>query len=341
MIKYTLNLEHVTPLSRMQVEHLAQLAGSFFSRVILEHKNRTINGKSMLGLLSMGRTGTEPVTLTVDGEDEEEAAREIKQLLDSGVAPPKAAGDAMLLMQRIKARYADILDDNLAGIYLHGSLAADCFRWEQSDIDFLVVARRPLSVEKKIALVETLYALKEEAPPAGFEMSVVLEADCKAPQYPMPYALHYSARWERDYACNPQGFCQRMHGEDPDLTLHILCLHAFGSPLMGPSVARMFGQVRREDALCAIREGLDDVGERLHERPVYYVLTLCRALAYLRERLVLSKKEGGEWALKKLPHAYQGVIQAALNAYQSGRDMFYDLGVAEDFCYDAMEELSR
>ena len=57
MIKYTLNLEHVTPLSRMQVEHLAQLAGSFFSRVILEHKNRTINGKSMLGLLSMGRTG--------------------------------------------------------------------------------------------------------------------------------------------------------------------------------------------------------------------------------------------------------------------------------------------
>jgi streptomycin 3"-adenylyltransferase len=70
------------------------------------------------------------------------------------------------------------------------------------------------------------------------------------------------------------------------------------------------------------------------------VLNLCRALAYLREGAVLSKCQGGEWGLKNLPNAHQGVIQAALNAYQSGRDMFYDREQAEDFCYDAMEELN-
>lgn len=341
MIKQVMDLSGVTPLNRMQIEHLVHLAGKFSSRVLFEHRNRTINGKSMLGLLSMGATGECPVTVIVDGEDEEEACQEIKRLLDTGVAPPKEAADAEQLMRRIKLQYADLLTDNLLGIYLHGSLAAGCFHWERSDIDFLVVVRHALPAEKKIALVEALYSLREEAPPEGFEMSVVTEKACRAGGFPMPYELHYSSRWVRDYERDPRGFCERMHGEDPDLTAHVLSLYAYGTAVFGPSIPRVFAEAHREDALCAIRGDVADAGEHLHERPVYYVLNLCRALAYLRESLVLSKKEGGEWAMKHLDRTHQGVIQAALNAYQSGRDMFYDLGQAEDFCYDAMEELSK
>lgn len=341
MIKYTLNLKNVTPLNRMQIEHLANLAGNFSSRIIFEHKNRVINGKSMLGLLSMGVTGEDDVTLVIEGDDEERAAREIKALLDSGVAPPKEASDAEALLMAIKRRYADILQENLLGIYLHGSLAAGCFQWERSDIDFLVVVRQTPSIEEKIALVEALYMLEKDAPPEGFEMSVLLAEACREPAFPMPYALHYSRRWTRDYERDPQGFCQRMHGEDPDLTTHILSLHAFGRAVYGPSVARMFGSVQREDVLCAIRNGLADAGEELHNKPVYYVLTLCRALAYLREGLVLDKKEAGQWGIAHASRSYQGVIQAALNAYEYGRDMFYDEAQAEDFCYDAMEELMK
>ena len=341
MIKRTLDLSNVTPLNRMQIEHLVRLAGRFASHILFEYKNRTINGKSMLGLLSMGVTGKAPIILTADGEDEARAIEEITRLLENGVAPPKEAADARQLMQRVKLKYADLLLDNLVGIYLHGSLAAECFQWERSDIDFLVVVRRAPTTEKKIALVETLYSLREEAPPEGFEMSVVTEAACREARFPMPFELHYSSRWSRDYERDACGFCERMHGEDPDLTAHVLALHAYGTVIFGPSIPRVFTQVKREDALCAIREDVADAGEHLHERPVYYVLNLCRALAYLRENLVLSKKEGGEWALKHLPHAHQGVIQAALNAYCAGRDMFYDQGQAEDFCYDAMEELSK
>ena len=341
MIKYVMDLSAVTPLNRMQIEHLVNLAGRFSSRILFEHKNRTINGKSMLGLLSMGLTGDAPVTLTVEGEDEETAAREVKKLLDNGVAPPKEATDAEELMQRIKARYAELLQGNLVGIYLHGSLAAGCFRWERSDIDFLVVVQEALTPEKKVALVETLYALKEEAPLEGFEMSVVTAEACRKAPYPMPYELHFSSRWIRDYERDPRGFCERMHGEDPDLTAHVLALHAYGTALLGPMIPRVFTAPKREDVLTALRYDWQDVGEHLHEKPIYYVLNLCRALAYYRENLVLSKKEGGEWALKTLPKAYQGVIQAALNAYCAGRDMFYDQSQAEDFCYDAVEELSR
>ncbi|MBQ2976591.1 MAG: DUF4111 domain-containing protein [Clostridia bacterium] len=340
MIKEILDLSKITPLNRMQIEHLVHLAGKFSSRILFEHENRTINGKSMLGLLSMGITGGKPVILTVEGEDEEIAAQEIKRLLDSGVAPAKEANDAMALMQIIKDRYALLLHDNLVGIYLHGSLAAGCFQWDVSDIDFLVVVRKSIPVEKKIALVECLYALRRDAPPKGFEMSVLLEENCRAPIFPVPYELHFSPRWMQEYERSPRGFCERMHGEDMDLTAHILNLHTFGVPVLGPSVARVFGQVKREDALCAIRQDTADSGEHLHEQPIYYVLNLCRALAYKRDQLVLSKKQGGEWGLKNLSHAHQAVIQAALNAYQSGRDMFYDRGQAEDFCYDVMEELN-
>jgi len=341
MIKYVMDLSAVTPLNRMQIEYLVHLAGRFSSRILFEHKNRTINGKSMLGLLSMGVTGDMPVTLIVDGEDEKIAAQEIKKLLDNGVAPPKEATDAEELMQKIKARYAELLQGNLVGIYLHGSLAAGCFHWECSDIDFLVVVQKPLPVEKKIALIEALYALKDEAPPEGFEMSVLTADACMESAYPMPYELHYSSRWVRDYERDPRGFCERMHGEDPDLTAHVLVLHAYGEVLLGPSIPRVFAAPKREDVLCALRYDWESAAEHLHENPVYYVLNLCRALAYSREGLVLSKKEGGEWALKKLTKSYQGVIQAALNAYCAGRDMFYDREKAEDFCYDSVEELSK
>ena len=81
MIRQTLDLSGVTPLNRAQIEHLVLIAGRFTSRILFEHKNGTINGKSMLGLLSMGVTDHDPVTLIVDGDDEEEAFQEMLKRL--------------------------------------------------------------------------------------------------------------------------------------------------------------------------------------------------------------------------------------------------------------------
>ena len=341
MIKQTLDLSGVTPFNRTQIEHLVHIAGEFTSRIIFEHRNRTINGKSMLGILSLGVTEHEAVIMVVDGEDEEKAFAAMKTLLDNGVAPPKGVSDAEQLMQVIKDRYHTILQENLLGIYLHGSLAAGCFQWERSDIDFLVVVHRPLSVEKKIALVETLYSLSPDAPPAGFEMSVILEKYCRNIPFPIPYELHYSNRWKRDYERDPRGFCSSSNGMDPDLTAHILNLYVHGEAVHGPAIPRVFDQVKREDALRAIRYDVEDAESHLHENPVYFVLNLARAVAYCRKGKVLSKKEGGEWALRRMSTEHQRVIQAALNAYETGLGMSYDAGQAEDFCYDALEEIRK
>ncbi len=328
-------------MSRRQSEQLVNTASQFSSRVIIEHRNRTFNGKSMLGILCLGVTGNDPVIITLEGKDEEQAAQAITALLESGIRPPKSYVDALNLMRFIKERYLYILQDNLVGIYLHGSLASHSFLWERSDVDFLVVIRKRISVEKKIELLEVLYSLASEAPPEGFEMSVLLEKDCKPVVHPVPFELHFSPMYQREYERDAKGFCTRMHGEDPDLTAHIAFLHAYGIALYGPSVSQVFGRPKREDVLCSIREDSMDAGEHLHERPVYYVLNLCRAVAYKRENCMLSKRDGGQWAMTHMDSSHQRVIQAALNAYGTGLGMSYDEGQAESFCYDALTELNE
>ena len=337
MVRQALILKGVTPMNRTQIERLADTAAHFSSRILLEHRSRVINGKSMLGLLSLGDTGEEEVILICEGADEEAAARAILEQLRSGVTPLKTAADAQALMQRIKDRFAALLEDNLTGLYLHGSLAAGCFQWQHSDIDFLAVVKEPPTQETKIALIGALREMEKEAPPKGLEMSVILQRYCRDIPYPIPYELHYSSGHREAFDRDADAFCRRMNGTDPDLTLHILALHAFGRTLLGPDISRAFDRVRREDALEAIRADMDWAVERLEENPMYAVLNLCRALAYRKDGLMLSKKAGGEWALHRAPLEYQPLIQAALNAYESGLDMTYDEEQAEDFCREARE----
>jgi streptomycin 3"-adenylyltransferase len=38
---------------------------------------------------------------------------------------------------------------------------------------------------------------------------------------------------------------------------------------------------------------------------MYLILNLARVLAFMKDGLVLSKREGGEWGLKNLPEKYR------------------------------------
>ena len=50
--------------------------------------------------------------------------------------------------------------------------------------------------------------------------------------------------------------------------------------------------------------------------PVYMVLNVCRTLAYLRTGQILTKAEGGEWALDNIPTQYRYIVETALAAYR-------------------------
>lgn len=220
------------------------------------------------------------------------------------------------LLPGLTGAYRRILGEALVGIYLHGSAAFGCFRWERSDLDFLVVVGREPNLREKSALVRTLLELA--GPPKGFEMSVVLERDCRLFPYPTPYCLHFSQAHLAACRLDLEGFCRSMHGTDPDLAAHFTVVRAVGIPLCGKPVAAVFGPVPWPDYIDSIRRDVQRAEQEITEHPVSVVLNLCRVLAAQRDGVVLSKEQGGAWGRRHLPPAYAPLVEDATRSYRAG-----------------------
>src|SRR5690606_36250855 len=55
------------------------------------------------------------------------------------------------------------------------------------------------------------------------------------------------------------------------------------------------------------------------DNPVYYVLNLCRVVQYLNESTISSKREGGEWAISRLPMQFVELVDQCLAKYNGAR----------------------
>jgi len=222
---------------------------------------------------------------------------------------------ATAVLSAVKERYEAILEQKLVGIYVHGSIAFDCFCWAASDIDYIVVVREDLTMEEKAALMETTVAINRSAPPKGLEMSVVHLRHCLCFRHPTPFLLHYSNVHAAHYAANPAAYCAEMNGLDEDLAAHFTVIRHKGMVLCGAEIQDVFAPVPKEFYLESIQADVRYAITRAGENPVYCVLNLCRVLAYMADGAVLSKREGGEWGLAHLPSAYGALIAAALADY--------------------------
>lgn len=81
MVVRQITLGGELPFSTQRLQRLANAASAFPVRVIIKQGNNTYNGKSLLGLLAMGRARQRDVTLLVEGEEEERAAEALCALL--------------------------------------------------------------------------------------------------------------------------------------------------------------------------------------------------------------------------------------------------------------------
>lgn len=61
-----------------------------------------------------------------------------------------------------------------------------------------------------------------------------------------------------------------------------------------------FDPVPKQCYIDSICSDVEHAAADILEQPVYITLNLCRVLAYLKDGLCLSKKEGGEWGLAHL-----------------------------------------
>lgn len=248
---------------------------------------------------------------------------------------------AETLINQIALEYTSLLRNNLVGVYLHGSLAFGCFRWSTSDIDFLVVTHHEPTLTQKAAMIETLMRLKGDAPTKGLEMSVLLAQDCLIPHHPVPFVLHYSvmhhAACERDLIA----YCKRMHGEDPDLAAHLTVTRAVGKVVCGAPISAVFGNVPREAYLASILSDAADAETELFRQPVYYVLNLCRIWAFTAEGLILSKAQGGRWALEYVNATQAAVVEGAVRRYENGEPFHADMEAVSHCAHDLQQRIER
>lgn len=228
------------------------------------------------------------------------------------------------LLDRFVEASRKILQDNLLGIYLHGSAVMGCFNPLKSDLDLIIVIRETMTDEIKRTYMDQILALDSEAPAKGIEMSVVTRDVCDPFVYPTPFDLHYSRMHSEWYRQDPEDYIQKMKGTDQDLAAHFTVIRGRGQCLYGLPVGEIFGEVPEQDYLDSIWNDICDAEEDITEDTMYLTLNLARVLAYLKEKQVFSKKEGGMWALQHLPREYHPAVTLAMQEYETGGPVQYD-----------------
>ena len=82
MISRDLTIQNRLGLHARAAARLVHLANRFSSRILVAKDGIAVDGKSILGLLTLAATQGSSMNLTVEGADEQEAAREIQALIE-------------------------------------------------------------------------------------------------------------------------------------------------------------------------------------------------------------------------------------------------------------------
>lgn len=235
------------------------------------------------------------------------------------------------VMNQLAEKARDILKDNLTGVYLHGSAAMGCFHPAKSDIDIIIVINERMTKETKKELMDCIVELNAAAPAKGLEISVVMKSVCKPFAYPTPFELHFSPMHLNRYRNDPVDYIEKMHGLDKDLAAHFTVINHRGKCLAGFPIDQVFGTVPQEYYMDSIWEDVKNARAEITENALYLILNLARVLAYKENGLVLSKKEGGEWARNNLPIRYRQLVSAALSEYNGEGTPEYSKDSLEEY----------
>jgi hypothetical protein len=231
-------------------------------------------------------------------------------------------------LAEVVRRTEEVLGDNLAAIYLHGSSAMGAFVPSRSDVDVLTVTEGHLVPAVKVTVAEALSERSLPCPGVGLELSVVTAESAGTPSETPAFELHIGT--EENVVLDGAD-----HPGDPDLVAHFAMARARGVALFGPQPTELLAPVDRARLLRTIADDLTWAVEHGFSRSA--VLNACRALRFAREAVLCSKPEGGNWALE------QGVGDAALIASalrrQGGADEGVDADAAAIFAAQVRKEL--
>lgn len=234
----------------------------------------------------------------------------------------------------------NVLQNQLTGIYLHGSMAMGCFNPDRSDIDIVVIVEDSITYEQKYSLMGQIVSLNMNAPAKGLEISFIKKEYCKPFVYPTPFELHFSPMHLQWFYDSPKDYIHKMNGEDKDLAAHFMIINKYGIRLCGKEISEVFGTVPREYYIESIWQDIENAQRNILDNPVYVILNLCRVLAYIKDQLVLSKVKGGEWGLAYLEKEHHALILQTLLCYKSTQVMQVNDRIVLKFADAMLDKIS-
>ena len=80
-MELTIRVKLEEPVLARQAAEIASRMSVFSSRVLLKRRDISVNAKSLMGLMSLGISGGQTVTIITSGTDEAEAACALSALL--------------------------------------------------------------------------------------------------------------------------------------------------------------------------------------------------------------------------------------------------------------------
>lgn len=234
------------------------------------------------------------------------------------------------------SKLSEMLGSNLVGVYLHGSLAMGCFNPHASDIDLLVITHRRVGRNKtRLASLALAASLK----PCPIEVTTFSKRDLNPWRYPTPFDFHFSENWRTAYESRTALRRMGKSGEDP--AAHLAETRARGVVLFGPPIKSVLPTVPARDFLDSVVGDFRWAVRMLNRNATiegrifvstYLVLNACRILGFLENGRVLSKAEGGDWALGVVPRKYVPVVRHALRAYsQANTDRGINVALVRSF----------
>ena len=83
MISKSMTINIQKGLEARPVALLVQVASQYESSIYVEIQEKKVNAKSIMGMMSLGLDAGESVTVSIEGEDEEEAMKSIEAYLSN------------------------------------------------------------------------------------------------------------------------------------------------------------------------------------------------------------------------------------------------------------------
>lgn len=83
MIKKEIIIELAKGLEARPVAVFVQVASQYESQITVEYREKHVNAKSIMGMMSLGIAQGEKVVVIADGPDEEEAIKGVQKYLSS------------------------------------------------------------------------------------------------------------------------------------------------------------------------------------------------------------------------------------------------------------------